>query len=222
MRSSIRTITAALLGALALSAVAASAASALSWKVEGHELTTGESAALSEHVAVRESFRFSRSGYPTVECSSLTDKNGLLQGPSKGSAEGLVFSACTVPQDPTTCEAGSENSRHEFEAGIIRTEAVALTLEAGAPIKVKIAPAAGEVFIPSIRVKFKGEQSCGASFNFHPLDGFLSGSLSSAETESTAHLLTIGAGNELRAGGGIFTVRGKAELTLASGKQWSA
>lgn len=199
-----------LLVVLAFSAVAATSASALSWKVESKALAEKSTEALKEATTLTKSIVFITLGLE-VACTKLTVKKGLIEGPAGGNAEAMVYTACTVPSAINSCE---------VEKKEVKTKAVTAKLEAG--VKVAFIPKVGEEYT-TLKIINKGEEICEAKGEYK-VTGSVVAEMSKAGTEAKEQpfTFTTTSGSTLKVAGKAATFTGEAQMTLGSGKIWGA
>ncbi len=216
MKSIFRLGLVVLVALVALSAVASASASPV-WKVEGHALASGESEALSNTVTVKKHFLFTQNPGPhpegwQAECTALTLSVAKLKGPSAFAASWLKFTGCATTTHSAECEVGQGNQ--------FQTSAVTGVLEGSTSAQLKIVPAVGSSFA-QLEIRNKPLKKC-LWQQVAKLTGYMLAEIPLAASEAVGHSLTYKEPNGLEWFAEPLGFTGEGEITLASGKKWSA
>jgi hypothetical protein len=208
--SRMRVLVSSLVVVLALCAVTAATAAALSWKVESKELASKSTEAFKELTSLAKAAKFTGDGIE-VSCSKLSAKKAYIEGTTGGAAESLVFTGCTVPEASAECE---------VEKSEIKTKELTAKLEAG--VKITFAPKSGEE-ITTMKLIDKGTEVC-ELVGTYKVTGSVTGNATSAASElkeqPLAFTTTSGSAMKINSKAGTFT--GEMDLALASAKTWGA
>jgi hypothetical protein len=202
-----RTITLGLLAAFALSAVTASAASAVTpkWWLAGNLLTG--SAALAEETNVTSALKIKTTTF-TFECKKVKIKKGFIESPSSRSEEAEIFEECSVV------------SRPECSIGATSTKPLKAVLErVGEAIKLKFEPQTGTE-VATIKVT---GATCALAGSY-TLTGTMVCEYPGVESETIEHPLefTPTSGSSVKVGALAAEFTGTDKVSLVSGKTWSA
>ncbi|HEY1833320.1 MAG TPA: hypothetical protein VGG08_02690 [Solirubrobacteraceae bacterium] len=205
--SRVKRITLLLFAGLAFNAVIASAASASpAWWVNGKLLAAGAKEAIAEATEVTEPFVV-KSALGSVECKSLKDVEGFIEGESKAGVKALDVGECVFLKRPGCTVLP------------ITTEPLSIALEGElGHLKLKFKPATGTKVMT---VNFSGSECPAPSLMF---SGVMACNYPSVETEATSHLeeFTATSGTKLSNGIENVELKGLDRFRLASGKLWSA
>jgi hypothetical protein len=205
-----KTLGVALVAAVAIAGVVTASASAIGWKVETASLGAGVKESVKETPTIAKPFVLKKFNGLTIECSTLKAKSAFIEGTNKTTASGLEFSGCAV----------TSNSKCVVEEPI-ETVPVMATLEAGPPVKLKLAPKEGTQFT-TVTLKSKPGMTCAQAAALK-IVGTATAEAPEAGTEKLGHLLnfTTGSGSSLSFGEETAQLTGEPELELTSGKKWS-
>jgi hypothetical protein len=192
--------------ASAVCAVAASSASA-GWSIEGVELPAGSKAALATTAKVTENFKLAAAGV-TIECTgaNLNSISPEIVGPSKIAASSLTFSECKANTNCTVTKT------------IGTVPVLAELTEQTAPEDKAVFAAETKTTIATI--KYEGELC--ALEGIQPITGKASISLPRGQEGKTLQEIRANTtSGELKLGSNAATLKGVAELRLASGKEFA-
>lgn len=206
MRSTHRTILAAILTALVVTAATASAASAHEFRIAGNPLTESKSAAGTGGTA--EMVWHILKADVRIECKS-TKVTDLLKTAGKSDNE-ITFESCKTPE-----QAGCSvpNVKYHYEGTLAGVKGA---------LSEEILPESGGSTLFELQIKNAGEKTC-AEKGVYPVDGKAICALPGMETEAVEHEVACKPeGGELRINGEQFTMGYSDKLKLSTGQDWSA
>jgi len=204
---------------LALFAIAASSASALSWFVAGHELKKGENAPLASTATLDSPFLLSAPSLSLkISCTTYkTGKTELLGGSELTNVESDKYEGCSA-LSPSSCKLqpppviGPQPSRNEWVLvpGILRNE-----------LRLRLVRGNGQTALATITLEGSGCVLAGENV----LNGSFVLAVPTLAEEATSHQLEgLGSteNNSLEFDGAKAYIEGdKQLLKLTSGSKWS-
>jgi hypothetical protein len=223
--SRLRLVCLTALAVVGISAVASASASALTWKVGGVELAAGAKEEITEATEVTENFIL-KTAAVTIECGTVKDVGGFIEGTKANGAAHIDFSTCAVTSSSTKCEV-----KEPIQAGIAenaakteKAEGVVSLLEgvAGAG-KVKFEPKKeieGKKVFTEIVIKSKLNQTCGVAKNAKVIGTATGNVVTGVPALKQPLEFTKTSGSALKLGTEAAEFTGTVKLGLKSGSTW--